>query len=44
MRWSATRFETYVPDLKAVAEFKTNDIDTYLASVASFTSPKENGP
>jgi short-subunit dehydrogenase len=31
-------FETYVPDLKGVAEFKTADIDTYLASVAEFAS------
>ncbi|MCU0312153.1 MAG: SDR family NAD(P)-dependent oxidoreductase [Acidimicrobiales bacterium] len=29
------RFETYVPDLKAVAEFKTADIDTFLASAAA---------
>lgn len=35
-------FETYVPDMKAVAEFKTGDIDAYLASVAAFTSPKEH--
>ena len=30
------RFETYVPDLKAVAEFKTSDIDAYLASAVAF--------
>ena len=31
-------FETYVPDLKGVAELKTADIDTFLASVAAFAA------
>jgi len=35
-------FETYVPDMKAVAEFKTSDIDSYLASAVTFMTPKEN--
>jgi short-subunit dehydrogenase len=34
-------FETYVPDLKAVAEFKTGDIDSFLASAVSFTTERE---
>ena len=37
-------FETYVPDMKAVAEFKTSDIDSYLASAVTFMTQKENGP
>jgi short-subunit dehydrogenase len=32
-------FETYVPDLKAVAEWKAGDIDAYLASAAAFAAP-----
>lgn len=35
------RFETYVPDMKAVAEFKTADIDAYLGSVASFLTGQQ---
>jgi short-subunit dehydrogenase len=31
-------FETYVPDLKGVAEFKTSDIDLFLASAAEFAA------
>jgi short-subunit dehydrogenase len=38
------RFETYVPDMKAVAEFKTSDIDSYLASAVSFMTPREEHP
>jgi len=34
------RFEHYVPDLKAVAEFKTTAIDDYLAGVIAFTNPQ----
>jgi short-subunit dehydrogenase len=34
-------FEIYVPDLKAVAEFKTSDIDAFLASAVSFTTQRE---
>lgn len=30
------RFETYVPDLKAVVELKTSDADTYLAGAVGF--------
>jgi short-subunit dehydrogenase len=37
-------FETYVPDLKGVAEFKTADIDTFLASAAAFAGTAEDGP
>ena len=29
-------FETYVPDLKSVTEFKTADIDAFLAAAAAF--------
>jgi short-subunit dehydrogenase len=29
------RFETYVPDLKAVVEFKTSDIDAFIEGVAN---------
>ena len=29
-------FETYIPDLKSVVEFKTTDADSYLAGAASF--------
>jgi short-subunit dehydrogenase len=28
------KFEAYVPDLKAIVEFKTSDIDTYLAGAS----------
>lgn len=28
-------FEHYLPDLKAIAEFKTSDIDTFLAAAAA---------
>jgi short-subunit dehydrogenase len=38
------RFETYVPDMKAVAEFKTSDIDSYLASAVSFMAQREEHP
>lgn len=38
------RFETYVPDMQAVAEFKTSDIDSYLTSAVTFMSHKEDGP
>ena len=48
---TSDRFETYVPDLQAVAEFKTGDIDTYLASAVAFltaeqpnTTREESGP
>jgi short-subunit dehydrogenase len=34
-------FETYVPDLKAVAEFKTSDIDGYLAATVEYARPKD---
>jgi short-subunit dehydrogenase len=32
-------FETYVPDLKAVAEMKTADVDAFLAGLAAFANP-----
>ena len=37
-------FETYVPDLKGVAEFKTSDIDTYLAGSAEFAAAARDTP
>lgn len=30
------RFETYVPDLKPIVEFKTTDVDGYLAGAVAF--------
>jgi len=30
------RFETYVPDLKAIAEFKTSSIDDFIAGTVAF--------
>jgi short-subunit dehydrogenase len=38
------RFEIYVPDMKAVAEFKTSEIDSFLASAATFTTQRKDGP
>jgi short-subunit dehydrogenase len=35
------RFETYVPDLKAIAEFKTSAIDDYLAGAVAFADAAE---
>jgi short-subunit dehydrogenase len=35
-------FEHYLPDLKAVVEFKTGDIDTFLAGSAEAMRPKED--
>ncbi len=29
-------FETYTPDMKGVAEFKTSDIDTFMAGTVAF--------
>ncbi|WP_426574703.1 SDR family NAD(P)-dependent oxidoreductase [Aquihabitans sp. McL0605] len=37
------RFEHYLPDLKAVAEFKTAAIDDYLASVRAFADEAQAG-
>ena len=34
-------FEHYLPDLKAVVEFKTGDIDTFLAGSAEAMRPKD---
>jgi hypothetical protein len=31
-------FELYVPDLKAVAEFKTADIDGFMAGAVGFSA------
>jgi hypothetical protein len=31
------RFECYTPDMKAVAEFKTSDIDGFMAGAVSFS-------
>ena len=41
-------FERYVPDLKGVAEFKTSDIDTFMAGAVAFADqagppPDEGG-
>lgn len=38
---AATRFEHYVPDLQAVAEFKTSAIDDYLAGAVAFADQAE---
>jgi len=37
-------FERYVPDLKAIAEFKTSDIDTFMAGAVAFAADKEARP
>ncbi|MGH9185927.1 MAG: SDR family NAD(P)-dependent oxidoreductase, partial [Acidimicrobiales bacterium] len=34
----ADRFETYVPDLKAVVEFKASNIDAFLGGAANFAA------
>ena len=36
------RFECYVPDLKAIVEFKTSDIDTFMATTVEFTNQGES--
>ena len=36
-------FEHYLPDLKGVVEFKTSDIDTFLAGSAEAMRPKGDG-
>ncbi len=41
---TSDRFEVYVPDLKAVAELKTSDIDGYLAGAASFATAEDPQP
>ncbi len=35
------RFEAYLPDLKAIAEFKTSDIDTFLEGAAAMARPPD---
>ncbi|MET0914260.1 MAG: SDR family NAD(P)-dependent oxidoreductase, partial [Acidimicrobiales bacterium] len=35
-------FEHYLPDLKGVVEFKTSDIDAFLAGSAAAMRPKED--
>jgi short-subunit dehydrogenase len=35
------RFETYVPDLKGIAEFKTSTIDDFLAGAVAFADAAE---
>jgi short-subunit dehydrogenase len=37
-------FEHYLPDLKGVVEFKTSDIDTFLAGSAEAMRPKGDDP
>jgi short-subunit dehydrogenase len=39
----ARRFEHYLPDLKAIAEFKTSSIDAFLAGVVAFADEAETG-
>ena len=34
-------FERYVPDLKAIAEFKTSDIDAFMAGAVEFVTTQE---
>jgi hypothetical protein len=36
----AQGFEHYVPDMKAVVDFKNADIDTYIAGAASMGNPQ----
>ena len=36
-------FELYVPDLKAVAEFKTSDIDGFMAGAVGFSEGEAEG-
>jgi short-subunit dehydrogenase len=38
---TARRFEHYLPDLRAVAEFKTSSIDDYLAGAVAFADDAE---
>jgi NAD(P)-dependent dehydrogenase (short-subunit alcohol dehydrogenase family) len=38
---AGSRFEHYVPDLQAIAEFKTSAIDGYLAGVVAFADDAE---
>jgi len=33
-------FETYSPDLKSIAEFKTSNIDTFLEGAAAMARPQ----
>ncbi len=40
----AEPFETYTPDMKAVAEFKTSDIDTYMAGTIDFLKTARDEP
>jgi short-subunit dehydrogenase len=37
------RFETYVPDLKAIVELKTSDADAYLEGAAAFREQTDHG-
>jgi short-subunit dehydrogenase len=37
------RFETYVPDLKAIVELKTSDADAYLEGAAAFRDQSDHG-
>ena len=40
----ADPFETYTPDMKSVAEFKTSDIDTFLAGTVAFLDEAHDDP
>ena len=35
------RFETYVPDLKGIAEFKTTAIDDFIAGAVAFADDQQ---
>jgi short-subunit dehydrogenase len=37
----APKFETYTPDMKAVAEMKTSDIDGFMAGIVAMNQPKD---
>jgi short-subunit dehydrogenase len=37
-------FETYTPDMKGVAEFKTSDIDTFMAGTVAFLDEATDTP
>jgi short-subunit dehydrogenase len=37
-------FETYTPDMKGVAEFKTSDIDTFMAGTVAFLDEARDAP
>jgi len=38
---TGSAFETYVPDMKAIVEFKTSDIETFMATTVEFSQGGE---